>query len=136
MKKIVFNLITLCLATTLFGAISDEEYKKLITEDPSNAVYPKVIIKEAIKYAEDSKALYDNSEIPKKYAELIALAVSTAYKCQYCIPFHKSAAKEAGATDEEIKIAINIAADVAGGSTLLYGNEYDLESFKKELNKK
>ena len=43
MKKIVFNLITLCLATTLFGAISDEEYKKLITEDPSHAVYPKVL---------------------------------------------------------------------------------------------
>ncbi len=133
MSKITVILSSILFFTLLTGSISDKEYKKIIAEDPSNAVYPKVIIKEAIKYAEDSKALYNESEIPKKYAELIALAVSTAFKCQYCIPYHKNAALEAGATEEEVKIAINIAADVASGSTLLYGNEYDLETFKKEL---
>ena len=35
-----------------------------------------------------------------------------------------------------IKIAVNIAAHVASGSTLFYGNEFDLELFKKQLEKK
>ena len=82
------------------------------------------------------QALYQESDIPEKYAELIALAVSSALKCQYCIPAHKQFALDAGATEEEIKIAVNIAAHVASGSTLFYGNEFDLELFKKQLEKK
>ncbi|MBC21701.1 MAG: hypothetical protein CMG54_02260 [Candidatus Marinimicrobia bacterium] len=81
------------------------------------------------------KALYKESDIPEKYAELIALAVSAALKCQYCIPAHKQFALDAGATEEEIKIAVNIAAHVASGSTLFYGNEFDLELFKEGLEK-
>ena len=64
-----------------------------------------------------------------------ALAVSAALKCQYCIPAHKQFALDAGATEEEIKIAVNIAAHVASGSTLFYGNEFDLELFKEGLEK-
>ena len=55
------------------------------------------------------------------------------HQCQYCIPAHKIQAIEAGATEEEIKIAIEIAANVARGSTLFYGNEYDPNDLKKEI---
>ena len=132
MKKI---LILICVLSTVFATASNKEYKALVKENAWNSVYPKVIIKDAVKNDKDMQALYKDSDIPEKYAELIALAVSTALKCQYCIPAHKKFAIDAGATEEQIKIAVNIAAHVAGGSTLFYGNEFDLDLFKKELDK-
>jgi hypothetical protein len=41
--------------------------------------------------------------------------------------------KRLGASDEEIKTAILIAADIMKMSTLFYGNEFNLEDFKKML---
>ena len=38
-------------------------------------------------------------------------------------------AKAAGASDEEIKTALAIAADVALNSTMLYGNQFDMDDF-------
>ena len=38
-------------------------------------------------------------------------------------------AKAAGATDEEIKTAVAIAADVALNSSMLYGNQFDMDEF-------
>ena len=131
----ISSIMIAFFCSIIFAGVSDKEYKQLIKEDPFNTIYPKVIIKEATEYSDKSMALYEQSDIPEKYAQLIALAVSAAFKCQYCIPAHKIAAIDAGATEEEIKIAINIAADVAMGSTLFYGNEFDLDEFKSELKK-
>ena len=132
MKNILIIIFSL---SVLFSTATDKEYEKLVKENSNNSVYPKVIIKDAVKDDKAMKALYKESDIPEKYAELIALAVSAALKCQYCIPAHKQFALDAGATEEEIKIAVNIAAHVASGSTLFYGNEFDLELFKKGLEK-
>ena len=132
MKNILIIIFSL---SVLFGTATDKEYEKLVKENLNNSVYPKVIIKDAVKDDKAMKALYKESDIPEKYAELIALAVSAALKCQYCIPAHKQFALDAGATEEEIKIAVNIAAHVASGSTLFYGNEFDLELFKEGLEK-
>ena len=41
--------------------------------------------------------------------------------------------KRLGASDEEIKTAVLIAADIMKMSTLFYGNEFDLEDFKNML---
>ena len=49
--------------------------------------------------------------------------------CEYCIPAHTSLAKTAGATDEEIKTAIAIAADVSLNSSMLYGAQFDMVKF-------
>ena len=84
----------------IMAEVTDQEYEELIKEDTFNAIYPKVIAKEAAEYSEKSMALYEQSDIPEKYAQLIALAVSAAFKCQYCIPAHKMAAIDAGATEE------------------------------------
>ena len=132
MKKIIITILGL---SVIFCAATNKEYNKLVKEKSWNSVYPKVIIKDAVKDDKAMKALYKESDIPEKYAELIALAVSAALKCQYCIPAHKQFALDAGATEEEIKIAVNIAAHVASGSTLFYGNEFDLELFKEGLEK-
>ena len=44
-------------------------------------------------------------------------------------------AKKAGATDDEIKAAIQIAAEVSRFSILLYGNEFGQDNLKKILKK-
>ena len=55
---------------------------------------------------------------------LVALGTSAATKCQYCIPYHISELKLC-ATENEIKTAVLIAADIMKMSTLFYG-EFDL----------
>ena len=44
-------------------------------------------------------------------------------------------AKKAGATDDEIKAAIQIAAEIQRFSTLLYGNEFDVDTFNKIIGR-
>jgi alkylhydroperoxidase/carboxymuconolactone decarboxylase family protein YurZ len=52
-------------------------------------------------------------------------------KCVYCIPAHATFARASGATEEEIKTAVAIAADVALNSSMLYGSEFDMDTFMK-----
>ncbi|MES0216089.1 carboxymuconolactone decarboxylase family protein [Mesorhizobium sp. C280B] len=52
--------------------------------------------------------------------------------CQYCIYFHTQAAKLNGASDEEIKEAVAMAAIVRHWSTMLNGSQVDLATFKKQ----
>ena len=54
-------------------------------------------------------------------------------KCEYCVMAHTYEAKKAGATEEEIKIAVMIAGVVSLNSTVLYGNQYSQEKLKKML---
>ena len=56
-------------------------------------------------------------------------------RCEYCITAQVHLAKQAGATDDEIKAAIQIAAEVARFSTLLYGNEFSMEELNKIIGK-
>ena len=56
---------------------------------------------------------------------------SVAMKCVYCIPAHAAFARAAGATEEEIKTAVAIAADVALNSSMLYGSQFDMDTFMK-----
>ena len=70
-----------------------------------------------------------NGAIPLKYAQLAAISASAIIRCEYCIPAHTALAKAAGASDEEIKTALAIAADVALNSTMLYGNQFDMDDF-------
>ena len=52
-------------------------------------------------------------------------------KCEYCIVAHTAMAKKAGATQEEIKTAIMIAGVVSLNSTVMYGNQYNQEKWRK-----
>ena len=52
----------------------------------------------------------DDGAIPRKYRELIALAVACTTQCPYCLDVHTRAAKRAGATREEVIRVFRVAA--------------------------
>jgi AhpD family alkylhydroperoxidase len=76
--------------------------------------------------------LNPKTQLNGKAKELIGLAVAAQIPCQYCIYFHTAAAKANGATDEEIKEAVAMAAVVRHWSTVLNGMQVDLNGFKRE----
>jgi|SRR6185436_7485653 AhpD family alkylhydroperoxidase len=59
--------------------------------------------------------------IPRKYRELIAIAVGVTTQCPYCIEAHAKGAKAAGATREEIVEATLVAAAIRAGSGTMHG---------------
>ncbi|MDR3504061.1 MAG: carboxymuconolactone decarboxylase family protein [Legionella sp.] len=63
----------------------------------------------------------DDGAIPKKYRELMALAVSFTTQCPYCLEVHTAAAKRAGATREEVAEACFIAANLRAGAAITHG---------------
>jgi AhpD family alkylhydroperoxidase len=64
----------------------------------------------------DQVALAEGA-IPKKYKELIAVAVALTTQCPYCIDIHGKEARKAGATDDELaEVAFVAAALRAGGA--------------------
>jgi len=50
----------------------------------------------------DAIVRIEDGAVPRKYRELIALAVAHTTQCAYCIDVHCTAATEAGCTVEEI----------------------------------
>ena len=75
----------------------------------------------------------DNA-IPPKYRELLQLAVASQIPCDYCIYYHVTVAKALGATDEEIQEAVAQSAQTRHWSTIVQGNQTDLEAWKSEVN--
>ena len=69
------------------------------------------------------RTTFEPAVLDKKTKELIALAVSSAIRCEPCIETHLQKAKVAGATPDEIKEAVYVAAAVNAGSTLTYGSK-------------
>lgn len=136
MKKTLFTIIFAVVCSTGYsqdGVLTNEEKQELLAASPFNSVYPESILKSADAYFKAQMALYKEGAIAEKEAHLLALGTSAAIKCQYCIPYHISELKKLGATENEIKTAVLIAADIMKMSTLFYGNEFDLVSFKKML---
>jgi AhpD family alkylhydroperoxidase len=76
-----------------------------------------------------------NTALSNKDKQLIGLAVSAQVPCQYCIYFHSAAAKANGASDEEIKEAVAMAAVTRHWSTVLNGMQVDLATFKQQTNR-
>jgi AhpD family alkylhydroperoxidase len=59
--------------------------------------------------------------IPKKYKELMAIAVALTTQCPYCIEVHRKAARAAGATDEEVAESVFVATALRAGAALTHG---------------
>ncbi|HEC60389.1 hypothetical protein LCGC14_0907470 [marine sediment metagenome] len=68
----------------------------------------------------DKAALADGA-IPKKYKELMALAVALTTQCPYCLEIHKAEAKKAGATEQELAETIFVATALRAGAALTHG---------------
>lgn len=136
MKKLIFTLLFTAICSTAFSqdaTLTAEEKKELLEASPFNSIYPESILKSADTYFKAQMGLYLKGAIAEKEAHLVALGTSAAIKCQYCVPYHISELKRLGASEDEIKTAVLIAADIMKMSTLFYGNEFDLEAFKKML---
>ena len=80
-----------------------------------------------------SLELSDKTALPPKTKSLIAIAVAAQIPCEYCIYADTIAAKNAGATDEEIAEAVGMAALTRHWSTVFHGLQIDLAQFKKDF---
>lgn len=85
------------------------ELKKLAPEDFKGFV------------ALDSIVGKDGGAIPRKYRELIALAVAFTTQCPYCLDVHTRHAKRAGATREEVAETALLAAALRAGAAVTHG---------------
>src|SRR5438477_6985515 len=63
----------------------------------------------------------EDGKIPRKYRELIALAVAHTTQCVYCIEVHTKNAKKAGASKEEVVEAVLLAAALRAGGAAAHG---------------
>ena len=63
----------------------------------------------------------NDGKIPRKYRELIALAVACTTQCPYCIEVHVKNAKAAGASRQEITETSLIAAALRAGGAATHG---------------
>ena len=71
-------------------------------------------------WAYDKAALADGA-IPKKYKELMAIAVALTTQCPYCIEVHRQGALKAGVTEQELGEAIHVAAALRAGAAVTHG---------------
>ena len=78
--------------------------------------------------------LNPETKLNGKTKELIGVAIAAQIPCEYCVYFHTSAAKANGASEEEIREAVAMAAIVRHWSTVLNGMQVDINGFKKEVD--
>lgn len=71
-------------------------------------------------WAYDKAALADGA-IPKKYKELMAIAVALTTQCPYCIEAHRQAAVKAGVTEQELGEVVHVAAALRAGAAVTHG---------------
>lgn len=70
---------------------------------------------------EFDRAAWAEGAIPRKYKELIAVAVALTIQCPYCIDLHVDRAREQGASEPEIAEAVLAAAALRAGGAITHG---------------
>jgi AhpD family alkylhydroperoxidase len=63
----------------------------------------------------------EDGKIPRKYRELIAIAVAHTTQCVYCIEVHTKKAKKVGASKEEVAEAVLLAAALRSSGAAAHG---------------
>lgn len=63
----------------------------------------------------------EDGAIPRKYRELIALAVACTTQCHWCLEIHAKGAKAAGCTEAEVAEAALLAAALRAGGAATHG---------------
>lgn len=67
------------------------------------------------------KAALTGGAIPKKYKELMAIAVALTTQCPYCIELHRQEALKAGVTEQELAETVHVAAALRAGAAITHG---------------
>lgn len=71
-------------------------------------------------FLELEKRAFRDGALEKKIKELMALSISIVTKCEPCMEWHLGQALQAGAGDEEIFEAIDVAIEMGGGQAGAY----------------
>ncbi|MFC4543113.1 carboxymuconolactone decarboxylase family protein [Halosolutus amylolyticus] len=77
---------------------------------------------------------FGETELSPREKGLIGVAAASAMKCPYCAYFHKAESRLAGVSEAEIEEAVNLASSTQYFSTLLHGNEVDVDEFAAETD--
>jgi AhpD family alkylhydroperoxidase len=126
MKIILFVILYLIISLSTLKADNHIKTNPITTPMEPEAFmgsYTEMILKMA--------NFQKKSGFDAKTFELFALSAAAGMKCEYCIVAHTAMAKKAGATQDEIKTAIMVAGVVSLNSTVMYGNQYDQEKWRK-----
>jgi 4-carboxymuconolactone decarboxylase len=67
------------------------------------------------------QAVFADGALTEREKALIALAVSHAVQCPYCIDAYSTTCLEKGADLEQMTEAVHVAAAIRGGATLVHG---------------
>ena len=73
------------------------------------------------KFFDYYNEVFKAGALSEREKALIALAVSHALKCPYCIDAYSSACLEKGADEKQMNEAIHVAAAMAAGISLVHG---------------
>jgi alkylhydroperoxidase/carboxymuconolactone decarboxylase family protein len=65
--------------------------------------------------------VFKDGALTAREKSLIALAVSHAVQCPYCIDAYTSDTLEKGVTEEQMMEAVHVAAAIRGGASLVHG---------------
>ena len=132
-KLVSLSLLLSLFCSPLIAQTTDDNYEKFLSESPFNEMYPRVIAEDAAEYFGEFNMLFSKGPIAPKEARLAAISASAVLRCEYCISAQVHLARKEGATEDEIKAAVQIAAEISRFSTLLYGNEFGLERLNQIL---
>ena len=66
-------------------------------------------------------AVFADSALSAREKSLIALAVSHAVQCPYCIDAYTQDTLEKGYSEEQMMEAVHVAASIRGGASLVHG---------------
>ena len=75
------------------------------------------------KFQEFNKSVMAEGALSVKQKELIALGVSLATQCSYCLELHRQGAEKAGATQEEIAETVMVASALRAGAAITHGTQ-------------
>jgi alkylhydroperoxidase/carboxymuconolactone decarboxylase family protein len=73
------------------------------------------------KFFEYYGAVFEEGALSSREKALIALAVSHAVQCPYCIDAYTEDSLEKGATEEQMMEAVHVAGAIRGGASLVHG---------------
>ena len=126
MKTLLFVIVSFSISLSTLKADGHVKTNPITTPMEPQAflgAYTEMVLKMA--------TFQKKSGFDAKTFELFALSAAAGMKCEYCIVAHTAMAKKAGATQEEIKTAIMVAGVVSLNSTVMYGNQYNQEKWRK-----
>jgi AhpD family alkylhydroperoxidase len=66
------------------------------------------------------KATFAEGALTARQKQLIAVAVALTTQCPYCLELHAKAARDAGATDEELAETALVAAGIRAGGAITH----------------